>query len=300
MGNPPVNRAILILDFLTTHPGRGFTLSEMARRLQIHKSTAHGILTTLTDRALVQRNPSTFEYRLGPALVPMGTVAAQAFPALRHAKREATQLAAEHDADCVIAMVTGEEILIVGRAGVGGPLSVAYIEGQRHPLVPPLGSVLLAWEPPAAVEAWLDRLDDPLSEHERDYYRNAVSSARRRGHTIEMRAPQLGPLAELDPNGHLYSAEGRSALHRVQAALARDHRYLPVGDAPPPDAELNSIAAPVFGPDENVLLAIALLTGEHGQYHGRDVPWLARSVVHAAARVTAAVNGRPPAPAQRE
>lgn len=75
MGSPAVARAVQVLDFLTTHPGRGFTLSELSRRLRISKATAHGILTTLTDRALVQRNPDTNEYRLGPALVPMGSVA---------------------------------------------------------------------------------------------------------------------------------------------------------------------------------------------------------------------------------
>src|SRR5438045_1900304 len=69
MGSPPIERGILILDFLTTHPGRGFTAAELSRRLGISRSTAHSILITMADRALVLRNPDTHEYRLGPALV---------------------------------------------------------------------------------------------------------------------------------------------------------------------------------------------------------------------------------------
>src|SRR6516165_107682 len=94
-----VERAIEILDFLTTHPGRGFTLSELSRRLGISKATTHAILARLTDRALLARNPDTLEYRLGPALVPMGSVAERSFPALTQAKREAERLAVEHDGE---------------------------------------------------------------------------------------------------------------------------------------------------------------------------------------------------------
>src|SRR4029077_3188795 len=118
MGSPSVDRAVQILDFLTTHPGRGFTLSELSRRLRISKATAHAILTTLTARSLLLRNPTTNEYRLGPSLVSMGAVAERSFPALTYARREAAGLAAEFDTECVVIVATGDELLIVGRAGI--------------------------------------------------------------------------------------------------------------------------------------------------------------------------------------
>jgi DNA-binding IclR family transcriptional regulator len=292
MGTPTAERVVQILDFLTTHPGRGFTLSELSRRLRISKTTAYKILATLSDRALVLRNRDTLEYRLGPALVPMGNVGERNFPALSHAKREAEQLAEEYDSECLIVMATDEELLIVGRAGVGGPLNITSVEGQRQPLAPPFGTVILAWMGDAAVQTWLDRLGEELTEQERERYRARVTAARRRGYTVAIRGQILDEFDQLHASANVYTPAGRRELSRALAALAHDEDYLPDGDELPPDASLASVAAPVFGADGTMLVAIALMPGEH--YHARDIPVLARAVVRAAARVTAAVDGRRP------
>lgn len=296
MGSPSVERAVQILDFLTTHPGRGFTLSELSRRLRISKATAHAILNSLTDRALVLRNPDTNEYRLGPALVPMGAVAERGFPALTLAEAEAAQLAEELDVECVIVMASGDEMLILGRAGVPGPLSVTAHEGQRLPLAPPLGTIVLAWTGDGAVEAWLDRLGPELTEPEREHHRAAVEAIRRRGYAVGIRVPELQDLAEIYRNSDLSTPEGRRDMGRALAALARAEIYLPVVDDGPPEAELNSVAAPVFGPDGALLFALALMTG--GAHHVRDLPALSRALLRAAGRVMTAVDGRHPAGAR--
>jgi DNA-binding IclR family transcriptional regulator len=268
-------------------------VTELSRQLQINKSTAHGILTTLTDRAFVLRNPDTLEYRLGPALVPMGSVAERTFPALVHAKREAARLATEHDSDCVIVIATGDELLIIARAGSGGPLSMSYFEGQRHPLAPPLGIVLLAWMPDEAIQEWLARLGPELTDAERERYRVALRAARRRGYAVQIRVPMLDEFAVVRGTVNSFTVEGQREIIEAQVALAHDDTYLPLGDELPPDAELSSIAAPVFGPDGTMLVAIALMPGD--QYQPPDVPKLARAVLRAAARVTTAIDGRQPA-----
>jgi DNA-binding IclR family transcriptional regulator len=291
MGSPSVDRAVQVLDFLTTHPGRGFTLSELSRRLGMSKATAHGILSTLTERALLQRHPDTNEYRLGPALVPMGQVAERSFPALPHARREAERLAEEYDAECVIVMAIGEETLIIGRAGVPGPHSLTAPEGQRQPLAPPLGSIVLAWTDDHAVEAWLDRLGPELTDADRARHRAAVEAIRRRGYAVSIRVPRLEELlAHLRDSPDLHSPAGRREISRALAAVAHDE-YLPA-DEPPPDAELSAVTAPVFGSDGALLFAIALMPDGR---RGRDVPVLARAVLRAAGRVMAAIDGRPPA-----
>jgi DNA-binding IclR family transcriptional regulator len=291
MGSPSVERAVQILDFLTTHPGRGFTLSELSRRLRISKATAHGILTTLTDRALVQRHPDTNEYRLGAALVPMGTVAERTVPALPHARREAQRLAEEFDCECVIVMASADELLLIGRAGVPGPLSITSHEGQRHPLAPPLGSIVIAWTGDAAVQAWLDRLGPELTGAERERYREALDAIRRQGYAVGIRVPQLIELSELYADADLYSPDGRRDVSRAMAAVAHEDIYLRATDDLPPDAELGSVAAPVFGSDGTMVFSIALMP--EGR-RVRDLPVLARAVVRAAGRVMAAIDGRQP------
>jgi DNA-binding IclR family transcriptional regulator len=288
--SPSIERAVQILDFLTTHAGRGFTLSELSRRLRISKTTAHTILNSLTDRALLVRNPDTNEYRLGPALVPMGAVAERVTPALTHARREAEQLADEFDGECVIVMATGDELLVVGRAGIPGPLSLTFREGQRQPLAPPMGTIILAWMGDRAVEAWLDRLEPDATDSERERYRAAVTAVRRRGYAVGLRVPTLYELHEIYSNADLYTPEGRREISRAFAALARD-TYLPADDLPP-DAEVGSVAAPVFGPDGSMLFAIALVPS--GTHHVRQIPALSRALVRAAGRVTAAIDGQHP------
>jgi DNA-binding IclR family transcriptional regulator len=290
MGSPTAERTIQILDFLTTHPGRGFTLSELSRQLRISKSTAQKILQTLSERALVLRNPDSFEFRLGPALIPMGTVAEGNFLALTHAKREAELLAQEHDAECFIVMVTGDELLNVGYTGVPGPLSTPFREGQRLPLAPPIGTLALAWTSDEAIETWLNRLGLELTSGERAQYREAVDVVRRRGYSIGIRTPELDALRELYASANMHTPDGRRRLSAAFDAFAH-HNHLLAGDGLPADTEISGVGAPVFGPDGNLLFAICIASTH---YHMRDVPSLSRAVLRAAGRVMAATGGRHP------
>src|SRR5207244_378633 len=44
---PGADRVVRVLDFLAAHPDEPFTLSELARRLELNKATAHALLVTL-------------------------------------------------------------------------------------------------------------------------------------------------------------------------------------------------------------------------------------------------------------
>src|SRR5437660_9857097 len=71
---PAVDRSAGILLALGNGQGDA-SLSDLARRLRIHKSTAHGILATLARHRFVDRDPETRRYRLGPALAALGPAA---------------------------------------------------------------------------------------------------------------------------------------------------------------------------------------------------------------------------------
>jgi DNA-binding IclR family transcriptional regulator len=222
----------------------------------------------------------------------MGAIAERSFAALAHAKREAESLAEEFDAQCIISMATGEELLIVGRAGVPGTKSIRPHEGQRHPLSPPIGSSVLAWAGEHAIETWLDRLGSELTEAERDHYRAAFAAVRRRGFAVGLRVEKLDDLYDIYAEADLYTPDGRRDIDAAMAALAHEDHYLPATDDVPPDAQLSAVAVPVFGPDGTLLFAISLVP--EGQ-PARDIPALSRALMRAAARVMATIDGRPPA-----
>ena len=62
-----VDRAISVMEFLSRRGWSGVT--EVANELNIHKSTAYRLLTTLRDRGLVEQDAATEKYRLGFGLV---------------------------------------------------------------------------------------------------------------------------------------------------------------------------------------------------------------------------------------
>ena len=116
----------------------------------------------------------------------------------------------EFDLECLASVPLGGELVVVARGGrprAGGPLALV---GARLPLVPPLGTMYVAWSEPAEIESWLDRADpsEPASRIAR--YRDVLASARALGYSVgvvvdgqaEAVAPVAGDPArlDLDPN----------------------------------------------------------------------------------------------------
>ncbi len=70
-GNQAVRRAISILKtFDDQAPELGVT--ELGRRLDLHKSTVYRLLSAFEDEGLIARNPDSGRYRLGPELIVLG------------------------------------------------------------------------------------------------------------------------------------------------------------------------------------------------------------------------------------
>lgn len=66
-----VDRAIDIIEFMS-HGKKEYGVSEIAKELNLHKSTAFGLISTLENRGLVSQNPENSKYRLGLRLFELG------------------------------------------------------------------------------------------------------------------------------------------------------------------------------------------------------------------------------------
>src|SRR5262245_15860466 len=66
-----VDRAVAILDVLASEGWKGG--AEVARELDVHRSTALRLLATLQRHGLVERDPRTAKYRLGGRLVQLAS-----------------------------------------------------------------------------------------------------------------------------------------------------------------------------------------------------------------------------------
>jgi len=284
---PAVDRTVALLEFLAAHPNEAFSLSELARRIDINKATGHAMVTALTEAGYLLRHPVDKTYSLGPALIAIGTAAgARQFEIVDYARSEMDQLSRELRVQCVASAAIGDEIVLLARSGDPEPLGLSVPVGQRLPLVPPLGTVFLAWESTDAIDRWLRRLGPRSGNVALAQYREAVATVRRRGYSLGLEpAPPSGPHRR---------RELRDAAVEVVEHPHDEYILLELEKAA--SYRLSHIAAPVFGADGRVALALTLMGFRH-QLSADQVPELADRLRAAALAVTRSIHGRVPSEA---
>ena len=270
----PDDRTIALLNFLAANPHERFSLSELCRRVGINKATAHSQVAALTGAGYLHRHPLDKTYTLGPALIAIGNAAAtREYEIVEYARDEMRRLAEDLDSQCVASAVFGGEIVLLARAGRVEALGVRAEVGARIPLVPPLGTVFVAWSAAEEIDQWLRRVGPDVSEVELARCRRAVSTVRRRGYSLGLDADSWSRL-RLEGDG----ADDEEILLELEQATS---------------LRLDLVAAPVFGPDGRVVLALSLI-GFRSGLRASDIPALAARLKDATQRVTRSVHGIPP------
>ncbi|HKV43544.1 MAG TPA: IclR family transcriptional regulator [bacterium] len=182
---PAVDRAAGILEALSNGRGAG-TLTDLARLLRIHKSTAHGILTTLARHRLVERDPATRRYRLGPAVAALGLAALD--------RQDLGALARPHLLR--LRRLSGETVTLHLRDGAGSVIVASEESFQQlkvtappgHRLPPFAGSVAkVLWAFAVAGDDLPSRLPayTPRSIRDSGRYRQELERVRRAGVAID-------------------------------------------------------------------------------------------------------------------
>ena len=282
---PSIERTVAILNFLAEHPDERFSVSELCRRVGVPKATAHAHLHALADAGYLLRNPVDKTFTLGPALVSLGVAAAASqHDIVELARDEMRRVGNELGAQCVASTAMGGEIVLLATAGPVQAIGLTAHVGARVPLVPPLGTVFMAWADPADVDAWVRRLGQNADELELERYRRALDAVRRRGYALGLDAVAMA--------------------HVNRALLEHDdpHRYiLELGHAEyvltelEPDASQRVflVAAPVFSADAKVALALTVF-GFEAPVAADAVLGHAERLLQATRSVTAAIGGRAP------
>jgi DNA-binding IclR family transcriptional regulator len=290
---PAANRALDILNFLAAHPTESFTLSELARRLDMNSASAHAVLAVLTDAGYLSRHPSHKTYGIGPAVVTLGDAARERHRHLDVARREMRALASELGVQIVATMAATDEIVFLDRIGRYTGRDPSPRRGERVPLVPPLGSVFMAWAPAGVVDTWLARLGPDASRDEVELHLVTLDWVREHGYAVglegEVRTELGRTLAELTDEPA--SGDLRARLDRIVARLAREP-YAPTR-APRGPAAVSLVAAPVFGPYGDVVLALSAI-GFPEPLDPDAVDSVGQRMRQSAAAVTAEIRGSSP------
>lgn len=127
-----VERALMAMEILGDRGWSGVT--EVARELDVHKSTAFRLLATLEHREMVVQDPETAKYRLGPGIAQLGRTVDEEVDLRRHARDVMSQLAAQTEETVNLAILDGTDVICVDQIiGSPGVLSVDWL-GSRIPI----------------------------------------------------------------------------------------------------------------------------------------------------------------------
>lgn len=122
-------------------------ISELARKLQLDRSTTYRLLLSLEKCGLVEKDKKTGEYSLGLGVFEIGNTYLRKMDFIQASKPIMAELAAKVQETVHLAVLSGVEIVYVDKVDSPRTLGVMSKIGQRAPLYcTSLGKVLLAFQ----------------------------------------------------------------------------------------------------------------------------------------------------------
>lgn len=222
-------------------------VSDIARRLDIAKSTAHRLLTTLCSRRIVEQNPHTGRYRLGIHLYELGALAQARFDLRQVAMPTMQELGRQTGYVVNLSVPDGADVVYLERLEMGPGSKLLAQSGRRLPShVTSSGKVIAAYNadaerarreagfPPRASSSIrsLAEWHATLEEVRRLGYAHAESESYEGISTVAVPLLDLGQsayaaLSLLGPTDHLapqvpnLSRLLRAAAQRISRSLGR-------------------------------------------------------------------------------
>ena len=295
--SPQTERLVDVFELLAGHGECGRTLAEIARSLGVDKATCYPMLTELTRVGWLVRHPGRKTFHLGPKLVAIGRAAQSAIDLVDLARSPLIDLAERVGSPCMAVTGTDED-LVVGdvvllRDGRGRRRALNMRAGDRVALRPPLGAVFVAWSNDADIGRWLDRRESPaIGMQQRQRYRDILGIVRRRGFAVEQYPTEPARLA--DSVNELATAVGSRRQTRIIANQTELYDEVLIGEIElTTEYRPNSISAPVFDGDGNVVLALCIVDLA-SRLTGAELNRLAAQLTDTAANLTNDVHGRRP------
>jgi len=153
---PSVDRALTIMELLADSR-RGYSISEISRKLNLPKSSIHLLISTLDQRGYLQKNAISGKYRFGLKLISLSRTAIENLN-IREEARPFLQLLMEQTGLTVhLAVLERNDVVIIDKVEGPGMFRLAtWIGGRLDMNSSGVGKVLLAFLPENEVAAHLE------------------------------------------------------------------------------------------------------------------------------------------------
>ena len=285
---PGADRSVAVLELLAGHPNERFTLSEVARRCDLNKATAHALLSTLSEHGVLLRHPQEKRYSLGPRLVAIGEAARRGYSAVDFAPAVLEDLSAGTGKWTRAFVRTGDRVEVVAQARA--PSDVDRSRDVVLPLVAPIGVLWMAWSDAPTVEAWLARA--VIGAAVRPAL-DVLPVVRRNGFAVTLASPEWRALSEPSHSRATREDPEPGEVRALLAALGR-RPVLVSGIDDRSSYQVGEVAAPVFGMSGAVELTVAVSGLDRRELRGDELRALAERVKAAGDDLTIAIRGRRP------
>lgn len=127
---PSIERALTVLEFLA-QSNRGFSISEMSRKLGIPKSSTHLILATLERRGFLEKNSQNGRYCFGVGLVGLSRCALENLNLREEARPFLKWLMQKTRLTVHMAVLERNEAIVVEKIEAPGSVRLATWIGRR-------------------------------------------------------------------------------------------------------------------------------------------------------------------------
>ena len=186
-GTQAVVRAVHLLKAVS-RASKAMTLNELCDEVGLSKPTAHRILSALTSEGLLEQDPFTRNFRIGPEAIEIGVHAMQRGDLRSEARPFLESLAAATGETATLEIPIQNEMLILDEVS-GGHLIGARAEiGTRWPMhATSTGKAVLASLRPAELESKLGARREQFTAAtivDEDEFRRALVAVRRKGFAV--------------------------------------------------------------------------------------------------------------------
>jgi len=177
------DRALRVMQEFRS-PAEGLTVTELAARLGLHRSTASRLVSTMEARGFLQRDAPGDRVRLGPEVARLGRLALAGREIVTLAAPVLNRLAAESGETVTLALPAGHEVLTAAQADGNHYVSSGNWVGIRTPLhCAADGKVLLAFGAARPADGDLPRIADRTIVNP-DALARELDAVRHRGYAL--------------------------------------------------------------------------------------------------------------------
>lgn len=127
-----IDRAVMILRCFT-EKDRELSLAEISERLDLNKSTAHGIISTLKHHQLIDQDSSTQKYRLGLGLMELGAIVSNSLNVTKIAEPHLKDICEKLDETVHLCLLDNTDVVYIGKKESAQSIRIITNIGTRIP-----------------------------------------------------------------------------------------------------------------------------------------------------------------------